>query len=172
MAGCWGVDSDDPYAVDSYNKEGTRIVKRELFARKGGKLLQTWTASGNFIEISRDDPEPNISHDEFYLTPFDFQTREGDDLLKYDATFKKPVTLEWNYDANPADPTRDSTSYHWWAAYDVPSDSWSYRRGDRTEGSTSGIPDRGPVHRDGPTGRRTRRLDRRLRGPDLYWNTV
>ena len=64
-----GVNSDDPYAVDSYNKEGTRIVKRELFARKGGKLLQTWTASGKFIKISRDDPEPNISHDELLPHP-------------------------------------------------------------------------------------------------------
>ena len=83
------------------------------------------------------------------------------------------MTLEWNYDANPAVPTRDSTSYHWWAAYDVPSDSWSYE----PRGSHGGEHLGNPQTKD--TSIETDPPDDGLAGwtvvfevSDLYWNTV
>ncbi len=166
------------YAVNFYNKEGsgvvpgTRIVKREVFAEQGGRLLQTWTVSGKSIKIARDDPAPDVSHDEFEISPFDRKTQEGDEVLKYDARFKKPLNLAWDYDANPTE-TRDSTSYHWWAAYDVPSDSWSYRARGSSGGEHLGSPHtKLPSIETTPNGNVLPGWTVIDRVSDLYWNVV
>jgi hypothetical protein len=107
----YGQLTDGRYATDTFDSSGGHVVKREIFDKQGGKLLETWTVSGSELTISRDNPTGAIAHDVFHYRWVTDKTtgQSGYRLESYDATFKGPVKIMFDNEKEP----KDSTEYHW-----------------------------------------------------------
>jgi hypothetical protein len=111
----YGQLTDGRYATDTFDSSGQHVVKREIFDKPGGKLLETWTVSwrdsGPELTISRDNPTGTIAHDVFtyrWVTNKDTKLSNYQ-LQSYDATFKEPMKIQFDKETTET----DSTEYHW-----------------------------------------------------------
>lgn len=97
------------YAVDTINAAGTRIIQRQVFAKEGDPVLQTWTLNGaNQLVIRRTNPDAHVTQDQFIYYVNNSNYYSNLTLGSYEASFDKQYDLI--YDNGDSEMT---SIYHW-----------------------------------------------------------